>query len=198
MDITRKFTGHDWDNDVRLYYTAFRYYSPDSNRWLTRDPLGMVDGPNVYAYVMGNPVTYVDPDGQAIFLPLLFVMGLVSLVALLPALRYTEQLQFGGTVVGDGAWLSGLFSCKGMKFCIGMATAMVGVSGDVYLFSPGAIEGTVGIDKFTSVGAAVKGGFGFTGHVGAGVSVPFVNGSVTLLCFDSNNNIVEGSGLLER
>lgn len=51
VEITRKFTGHDWDNDARLYYTAYRYYSPDSNRWLTRDPLGMVDGPNVYTYV---------------------------------------------------------------------------------------------------------------------------------------------------
>ena len=64
-DITRKFTGHDWDSETRLYYTAYRYYSPDSNRWLTRDPLGMVDGPNVYAYVMGNPVTMWDALGLA-------------------------------------------------------------------------------------------------------------------------------------
>ena len=62
-DITRKFTGHDWDSDVRLYYTAYRYYSPDSNRWLTRDPLGMVDGPNVYAYVVNNPVSLSDAQG---------------------------------------------------------------------------------------------------------------------------------------
>ena len=63
-DITRKFTGHDWDSASRLYYTAYRYYSPDANRWLTRDPLGMVDGPNVYAYVMGNPVSIWDALGQ--------------------------------------------------------------------------------------------------------------------------------------
>ncbi len=30
---------------------------------MTRDPLGMVDGPNVYAYVVNNPVNYVDPLG---------------------------------------------------------------------------------------------------------------------------------------
>ena len=63
-DITRKFTGHDWDADARLYYTAYRYYSPDANRWLTRDPLGMVDGPNVYAYVVNNPVSVWDALGQ--------------------------------------------------------------------------------------------------------------------------------------
>ncbi len=64
VDITRKFTDHDWDSEARLYYTAYRYYSPDSNRWLTRDPLGMVDGPNVYAYVVNNPVSRWDALGQ--------------------------------------------------------------------------------------------------------------------------------------
>ncbi|MBX3180249.1 MAG: RHS repeat-associated core domain-containing protein, partial [Candidatus Hydrogenedentes bacterium] len=59
-----KFTGHAWDSEARLYYTAYRYYSPDANRWLTRDPLGMVDGPNVYAYVVNNPVSLVDIDGR--------------------------------------------------------------------------------------------------------------------------------------
>jgi len=52
------------DSETRLYYTVYRYYSPASNRWLTRDPLGMVDGPHVYAYVVGNPVTMWDALGQ--------------------------------------------------------------------------------------------------------------------------------------
>jgi RHS repeat-associated protein len=64
-EVARKYTGHDWDSSARLYHTAYRYYSPDANRWLTRDPLGMVDGPNVYAYVRNNPVAYSDPLGLA-------------------------------------------------------------------------------------------------------------------------------------
>jgi len=32
-------------------------------RWNTRDPLGMVEGPNLYSYVRGNPASYVDPLG---------------------------------------------------------------------------------------------------------------------------------------
>jgi RHS repeat-associated protein len=44
-------------------YAPYRWYSSTMNRWLSRDPLGMVDGPNVYAYVRGNPSTYYDPDG---------------------------------------------------------------------------------------------------------------------------------------
>jgi uncharacterized protein RhaS with RHS repeats len=33
--------------------------------WLSRDPAGFVDGPNLYAYVRQNPWTAFDPDGLA-------------------------------------------------------------------------------------------------------------------------------------
>jgi len=38
-------------------------YDPEVGRWLTPDPLGFADGPNLYAYVHNNPLTFVDPDG---------------------------------------------------------------------------------------------------------------------------------------
>jgi len=57
------YTGHLWDADIQQYYAPYRYYSPATTRWLTRDPLGMVDGPNVYGYVRGNPVGYADSRG---------------------------------------------------------------------------------------------------------------------------------------
>ena len=61
--ISHMYTGHMWDGTAQLYYAPYRYYSPATARWTTRDPLGMVDGPNMYAYVKGNPVRYVDPQG---------------------------------------------------------------------------------------------------------------------------------------
>ncbi len=84
-----KFTGHDWDSETRLYYTVYRYYSPDSNRWLTRDPLGMVDGPNVYACVVGNPVSRFDAFGQLFTEALMYAIGYVMLVTALTALLLT-------------------------------------------------------------------------------------------------------------
>ena len=57
------FTGHKGDGESGLYYAPERYYSPFQARWTTRDPLGMVDGPNVYAYVRGNVIILVDPYG---------------------------------------------------------------------------------------------------------------------------------------
>jgi RHS repeat-associated protein len=58
------FTGHRWDAAVGHYYAPSRYYSPFLGRWTTRDPLGMVDGPNVYAYLGGSPVSRYDVLGN--------------------------------------------------------------------------------------------------------------------------------------
>ena len=62
------FTGHLFDPDMGMYYAPYRYYTPATARWLTRDPAGMVDGPNMYAYVRGNAVNGTDPLGNNILL----------------------------------------------------------------------------------------------------------------------------------
>ncbi len=63
LPLTVGYTGHLWDSAIGQYYAPFRYYNPQTARWNMRDPLGFVDGPNVYAYVAGNPVNGIDPDG---------------------------------------------------------------------------------------------------------------------------------------
>lgn len=47
-----------------LYAFGHRYYAPWMGRWISPDPEGEVDGPNLYQYVLGNPVTLNDPDGH--------------------------------------------------------------------------------------------------------------------------------------
>ena len=48
-----------------LDLTLARAYDPQAGRWLTRDPLGEATDPygNLYAYVGGNPVNFIDPLG---------------------------------------------------------------------------------------------------------------------------------------
>ena len=64
-DNTRKFTGKEYDSDVRLYYYGARYYDPYIGRFTQRDPIG--DGVNWYAYVANNPLRFVDPTGLGLW-----------------------------------------------------------------------------------------------------------------------------------
>jgi len=59
-DVRHRFTGQEWDETADLYYFPFRYYSPSSARWTTRDP---ITSANLYTYVAASPLTYVDPWG---------------------------------------------------------------------------------------------------------------------------------------
>ena len=61
-DNSRKFTGKEYESDVKLYYFAARYYDPYIGRFTQRDPVG--DGKNWYAYAFNNPLSYTDPTGK--------------------------------------------------------------------------------------------------------------------------------------
>ena len=47
----------------RVFYNWHRYYDPYTGKYITSDPLGLVDGPNTYQYACSNPVRYIDSLG---------------------------------------------------------------------------------------------------------------------------------------
>jgi RHS repeat-associated protein len=51
------------EDPTGLLNEGFRYRDLETGTFITRDPLGFVDGPNLYAYVMQNPWTSFDPHG---------------------------------------------------------------------------------------------------------------------------------------
>jgi RHS repeat-associated protein len=51
------------EDPTGLLNEGFRYRDIETGVWLSRDPAGFVDGPNLYAYVMQNPWSKWDPDG---------------------------------------------------------------------------------------------------------------------------------------
>lgn len=60
------FTGREWDSEFELFYDRARYYSPERARFLSEDPAGMIDGPNMSSYAANAPTRYVDPSGLAV------------------------------------------------------------------------------------------------------------------------------------
>ncbi len=59
-----QYTGREVDVGGLMYYRA-RYYNPRTARFISEDPIGLAGGVNLYGYVGGNPVSYVDPTGLA-------------------------------------------------------------------------------------------------------------------------------------
>ena len=59
-----RFTGKERDEESGLYYHGARYYAPWLARWTSCDPVGAVNGPNLYLYVSDNPLVLVDPTGK--------------------------------------------------------------------------------------------------------------------------------------
>lgn len=58
-----RYTGKEKDEETGLAYHGARYYAPWLGRWERPDPAGMIDGPNRFAYVRGNPIGGSDPSG---------------------------------------------------------------------------------------------------------------------------------------
>ena len=51
------------DSAAGLYHMKARYYSAGLKRFISRDPLGLSGGHNLYAYAENNPLSFVDPAG---------------------------------------------------------------------------------------------------------------------------------------
>ncbi|MBJ9721195.1 RHS repeat protein [Acinetobacter calcoaceticus] len=59
-----RFQGQYFDEETGLHYNRYRYYSPYIGRFVSRDPIKLVGGYNIYQYA-SNSIRWVDPLGLA-------------------------------------------------------------------------------------------------------------------------------------
>ncbi len=59
-----RFPGQYFDPESGLHYNRHRHYDPESGRYLSPDPLGLIPAPNAVTYV-DDPTRWIDPLGLA-------------------------------------------------------------------------------------------------------------------------------------
>ena len=72
------FAGGLYDQDTKLTRFGYRDYDAYTGKWTAKDPIDFGGGDsNLYGYVLGDPVNFVDPDGRIAWIPIiLFGSGL--------------------------------------------------------------------------------------------------------------------------
>ncbi|NTY35915.1 RHS repeat-associated core domain-containing protein [Burkholderia diffusa] len=84
-----RFQGQYLDRETGLHYNTFRFYDPDVGRFITRDPIGLYGGENLYRYA-ANPLMWADPLGWAPH------QATMTVYAPDGTMRFTEALKSGG------------------------------------------------------------------------------------------------------
>lgn len=60
------FQGREYSWSTGLYNFRARWYDPATGRWLSKDPIGLDGGMNLYAFCGNDPVGFVDPQGSEV------------------------------------------------------------------------------------------------------------------------------------
>ena len=59
-----RFQGQFFDGETNLHYNRFRYYDSDMGMFVSRDPIELEGGLNIFSYAP-NPIMWIDPFGLA-------------------------------------------------------------------------------------------------------------------------------------
>jgi len=63
FSLDLRFPGQVFDGETGSHQNYFRDYDPALGRYIESDPIGLIGGLNLYAYVASNPLRFSDPMG---------------------------------------------------------------------------------------------------------------------------------------
>ena len=117
------YKGYYYDKETSLYYCNSRYYDPEIRRWISIDDINYLDsetinGVNLYAYCMNNPVMCSDSSGQ---LPK-WLTGMKRIITGIGA------IVAGALVIASGVALVPMLIVAGVTIAAGVLTTVNGVA----------------------------------------------------------------------
>jgi RHS repeat-associated protein len=117
------FAGGLYEPTTKLTRFGVRDYDPYLGRWLTQDPLSFGAGDtNLYRYVYGSPLSYVDVDGRLGLLVTFVVAGAVA--AMVTGIY--SAISLGQQGVCEDELIRQVMINSGAAFFIGGFAAMIG------------------------------------------------------------------------
>ncbi|MGJ9418324.1 RHS repeat-associated core domain-containing protein [Massilia sp. CMS3.1] len=163
------FPGQYFDAESGLWYNWNRYYDASLGRYLQSDPIGLEGGINTYAYVEGNPLSYIDPFGLATFTltgggSVVLLGGIEGSAGIYISNRPLDIGIVASGGVGGGA-LVGLGAQLGY-----VPGALSNVSGDTTNLNAACVVGSGTLMKDPKTGKVVGGTIGVAAKLGGSIS----------------------------
>ncbi len=155
-----RFSSKRFDPETGFIYFGRRYYDPEIGRWVTPDPAGYADGPNLYAYVHNKPLIYIDPDGR--FADAIYQAVVTSMTGFVEGADYSRSKGYNL----DHNEMTEMTQNHKSPFCFTMGVMLSETTGPLN----DAIEKTLGYlnsnDKGTTLGAIPFGPGGTSSTLG--------------------------------
>ena len=151
-----RYRGYYYDTETGLYYLQTRYYDPETCRFISQDSIDYADpetinGLNLYAYCINDPVNNIDPTGTWSWKKFWAIVGAIAVVIAVTA----------ATVLTAGAFAVALGATAAVTSVVMIGAGVGGVAmGAISIASQASLNGIENINlgsvaKSTFTGAAI-------------------------------------------